>query len=114
MRKLIIMLLVAAGVTALLAVAGCGGGKSTNGAGTAEVERMIRSQLPTSVRQNTGQAVYVSSILCLKKGGGEFDCSVGVTGSSGITNLNETPHLETVTIPVTASCDGSACTWKSG
>lgn len=97
------------------ALTGCGGDGSVGDGGDgneeetrAAVEQMIRSQLPDSVKRNTGEAVYVSRVTCAKEDdeGRKWDCvaTVGGAGEAG---------LEYVDIGVTATCDEAVCTWKT-
>jgi hypothetical protein len=85
-------------------VAGCGG---SSGASRGEVESMIRSQLPASVKRNTGEAVFVNKVTCTKKSKNQFDCIASVTGTNGVGGL------QSVDIPVSATCDEQNCTWRS-
>ncbi len=86
-------------------LAGCGGGQGSDG--REEVEAMIRSQLPESVRRNTGEAVFVNEVTCVDKGDGEYDCVAAVTGTDGVGGLTN------FDVPVSASCDAENCTWRS-
>jgi hypothetical protein len=85
-----------AAVVAVLA-ASCGG--SGGGDAKVEVERMIRSQLPGSVKRNTGEAVFVDDVTCVSKGGGDYDCIAVVTGTDGVGGLRS------LDVPITASCE---------
>ena len=94
----------------MFAFAGCGGGDADRDgeAARGHVEQMIRSQLPESVRRNTGEAVYVSHVTCVSEDdeGRRWDCIATVGGA--------TPTgLEYVDIGVTATCDEAACTWRT-
>lgn len=69
---------------------------------------MIRSQLPESVRRNSGEAVFVNEVTCVSKGDNEFDCIARVTGTDGAGGL------QNLDVPVSATCDEENCTWRSG
>jgi hypothetical protein len=69
---------------------------------------MIRTQLPDSVRRNTGEAVIVNTVTCVAKGDNEFDCIASVTGTNGVGGLRS------FDVPVSATCDEQNCTWRSG
>jgi hypothetical protein len=93
-------------VALLASLVGCGGG-GDNAAAKAQVELMIRSQLPGEVRKNTGEAVFVSDLTCVDKGHNQFDCIAKVTGTNGVGGL------QTTSVPISASCDKENCTWRS-
>ena len=103
-------------VALALALSGCGDGGSGVGdvgavdkdATRAHVERMIRSQLPQSVKRNTGEAVIVSRVTCVSEDdeGRKWDCLASVGGATGA-------GIEYVDIGVTATCDEAACTWRT-
>lgn len=87
-------------------LAGCGGGNGSGG--REQVESLIRSQLPESVRRNTGEAVFVNKVTCVDKGDGDYECIAAVTGTDGVGGLTN------FDVPVSASCDDENCTWRSG
>lgn len=87
-------------------LAGCGGSEGSGG--REQVESMIRSQLPESVRRNMGDAVLVNEVTCVDKGDGDYECVAAVTGTDGVGGLTN------FDVPVRASCDGENCTWRTG
>ncbi len=94
---------------ALLAVvaAGCGGAETSNAERRAVVEAMIRTQLPQSVRRNSGEAVLVKDVTCVAENERRYDCIVAVTGTDGLGGL------QSFDVAVTAACDEANCTWRT-
>jgi hypothetical protein len=91
---------------AIFVVAGCGSGGSNGSGAREDVEGIIRSQLPGSVRRSTGEAVFVNKVTCVDKGGGEYGCVASVSGTDGVGGLQK------YDVVITASCDERNCTWR--
>src|SRR4051812_26460117 len=80
-------------VLAIAALAGCGDDPQAD---RTQVESLIRSQLPQSVRRNTGKAVFVNDVTCVAKENNEFDCIANLTGTDGAGGL------ESFDVPIAA------------
>jgi hypothetical protein len=91
------------GGTACSDVPGVGGSDADR---SAEVQSMIRSQLPDSAKRNLGMAVYVEDVTCAAKSDTEFDCFATVTGANG-------GRFESFDLGISATCDDSSCTWRT-
>jgi hypothetical protein len=73
----------------------------------AELESAIRRELPTQLRQSFGQSVFIRQVGCTTSGQNQFDCLARVSAA------NEQGGLETVSIPISGSCDFRSCIWRT-
>ncbi len=89
------------------AAAGCGGGGGESGSAKAELERLIRSQLPQQARQNFGTAVTVRNVICTQESDSTYRCIASVQGTDG------RGGLETVDLPISGTCDDESCQWRT-
>jgi hypothetical protein len=105
--------LAASAFLALGGLSACGfGSESSSSSGSTpdargQVQQMIRSQLPGSVKRSTGQAVLVDEVTCAQASKSEFDCFATVRATNG------TGGLERVDLAIAATCDEASCTWRT-
>lgn len=70
---------------------------------------MIRSQLPDSVKRNTGEAVFVSNVTCVREDDRHYDCVATVSAETD----GNYETIEYVDVGVSATCDEANCTWRT-
>ncbi len=88
-------------VAATLPLTACGGG----GQSTAQVETLLREQLPETIRQDTGKGVVVETALCAKGASHQYDCTAHLASTNGAGQLSFSD------VSVSATCDSHACVW---
>lgn len=99
--KLAAVLLVA--VAGLLA--GCGSSSSPADA-SAELEALIRRQLPAEAKRLTGSRSFVSNVGCVHGNGSAYQCIATISGP------NAFGEYGTEQLPIEGTCDETECIWK--
>jgi hypothetical protein len=90
---------------AAAALPGCSAGGG-GGDARAELESMIREQLPDSAKRN-GATIYTPTVRCTSVEGNRFDCIATVRG------IDDAGTRIDAQLPITASCDDRSCVWKA-
>lgn len=96
-----------AGILAALAVllAGCGSTGSSADA-SAELEALIREQLPAEAKRFTGSRAFVSDVGCINSSGSSYQCIATISG------VNAFGGYGTERLPIDGTCDEAQCIWK--
>ena len=89
------------------ALPACGESNDESPDPRAQLEGIIRSQLPEKAKRESGQAVVVDSVQCTRAGGNKYECIASVKGSDG------TGQLVAQDVSIDGTCDEDSCIWKT-
>lgn len=92
-------------VLAILA-AGCGGSSGSPADASAELEALIRKQLPGETKRLTGSRAFVSRVGCVHSGSSAYQCIATISGP------NAYGEYATEQLPIDGTCDETECIWK--
>ncbi len=86
-------------------LAGCGSSGSPTDA-SAELEALIRRQLPAETKRLTGSRAFVSRVGCVHSGGSTYQCIATISGPNAFGGYG------TEQLPIDGTCDETECIWK--
>ena len=72
--RFIVVCLAMIAASAALVIAGCGGSDGSSRDARAELEGIIRDQLPAKAKQQGAGPVVVDTVQCTNAGGNKYEC----------------------------------------
>lgn len=87
-------------------LAGCGGSTGSPADDSAELEALIRKQLPGETKRLTGSRAFISRVGCVHSGGSAYQCIATISGP------NAYGEYATEQLPIDGTCDETECIWK--